>query len=279
MNAITVKNLVKIFGRGRNKVTALDRVSFTVKEGSITGFLGANGAGKSTTINTLLGFIGASSGSARIFDQAVSVGAVDTRRNIGFLSSQMALDKTLTVEQELKYYAWLASGNAAKTYGKIMTTAHELCQRFDLSLDKKIGGLSTGNYQKVGLVIALMTSPRLLILDEPTNGLDPLVQAEFTKTILEMRAAGTTVFVSSHILSEVEELCDQFVFIRHGKIVAQMSQAELAAKSGATLKIDLTEDNKSKVTKLLRDNHITYHIESGDLEQTFMKYYEEDGHV
>jgi ABC-2 type transport system ATP-binding protein len=279
MNVITVKNLVKTFGRGRGKITALDRVSFTVKAGSITGFLGANGAGKSTTINTLLGFIGATSGSARIFDQTVSVGAVDTRRDIGFLSSQMALDKTLTVEQELKYYAWLASGNAAKTYQKIMATAHQLCQRFDLNLDKKIGGLSTGNYQKVGLVIALMTRPRLLILDEPTNGLDPLVQAEFTKTILEMRAAGTTVFVSSHILSEVEELCDQFVFIRHGKIVAQMSQAELAAKSGATLKIDLNDDNKSQVTKLLRDNHIAYHIESGDLEETFMKYYEEDGHA
>jgi ABC-2 type transport system ATP-binding protein len=124
-----------------------------------------------------------------------------------------------------------------------------------------------------------MNRPKLLILDEPTNGLDPLVQAEFNKIILEMREAGTTIFISSHILSEVQELCDEFIFIRHGRVVAQMDRRQLAAKSGATLQIDLTTENRDKVTKLLRENNVKYHTVSGDLEATFMKYYEEDGHA
>ncbi len=265
MNAIEVKHLSKNFA----KLHALDDVNFVVREGSITGFLGPNGAGKSTTINLLLGFINATAGEMQIFGDPIDVGTVKTRVSVGFLSNSMALDKTLTVEQEFKYFGHLAGHYDDKT-------AKEFAKRLDLDLHAKIGGLSTGNYQKVGLVIALMNRPKLLILDEPTNGLDPLVQNEFNKIILNMRDHGTTIFISSHILSEVKELCDEFIFIRNGKIVAQMDQKQLSEHSGESLRVNLTKSNRDKILKLLDENHADYSLETGDLEKTFMQFYEDD---
>jgi ABC-2 type transport system ATP-binding protein len=263
---VSVKKLSKSFG----KVEALQNVSFDIKAGAIVGFLGPNGAGKSTTINTLLGFLHATSGSATIFGHDVNVGAINTRRDIGFLSNSMSLDKTLTVEQELKYF-----GNLAGKYNPKRT--HELAKQLSLSLTAKIGDLSTGNYQKVGLVIALMNQPKLLILDEPTNGLDPLVQAEFNKIILDMRDNGTTIFISSHILSEVQELCDEFIFIRDGKIAAQLTREQLAKKTSESITIDLAhlDPAEQKNVKLLLTKHkIKFQISTGDLNETFMQFYE-----
>ena len=268
MNAIEIQDLSKVFGRGKNKVTALNKINFTVKQGSITGFLGPNGAGKSTTIDTLLGFINPTGGKIMIFGRNVDVNSVDTRRGVGFLSNNMALDKTMRVSDELEYFGYLSG-----RYDKLQV-AH-LAKRLGLDLRAKIGDLSTGNYQKVGLVIALMNRPRLLILDEPTNGLDPLVQDEFNKIIVQMRDAGTTIFISSHILSEISAICDQFVFIRDGEVLAQLSADELAQKSSKTLRISVTSQNSASIENLLLKNNVKYDVESGDLERGFMQLYGE----
>jgi ABC-2 type transport system ATP-binding protein len=268
MNIISVENLNKNFGTNH----ALRNVSFVVKKNSVTGFLGPNGAGKSTTINILLGFINKTSGSVRIFDHAVNVNSIETRRNVGFLNNNMSLDRTLTVEQELKHYGYLA-GNYNKKY------VHKLAEQLDLNLNTKISGLSTGNYQKVGLIIALMNRPKLLILDEPTNGLDPLVQAEFNKIILELKKNGSTIFISSHILSEIETLCDELIFIKQGQIAAQITRREIAAESEQVISIKPKNDERAKILKFLDKNHINYNLETGDLEQTFMKFYDNDTEI
>lgn len=265
MNAISVNNLTKTFGQ----LAALDRVSFDVTAGSITGFLGPNGAGKSTTINVLLGFLNASSGQVKIFDRDVSVHEIGTRRSLGSLSNNFSLDKSLTVRQELEYL-----GNLSGKYDQAVT--EKLAERLSLDMGAKIGGLSTGNYQKVGLVSALQSKPKLLILDEPTNGLDPLVQAEFNKLIRELNVEGTTVFISSHILSEISELCEEFIFIKKGRIAAQMTRQEIDAQSGQVLNVKPTRENRAKILNFLSKNQINYSIETGDLEQTFMEFYDHD---
>lgn len=269
MNAISINNLTKTFGRPGRQVKALDNTSFDVREGSITAFLGPNGAGKSTTMNILLGFINATSGSVKIFDQDVTVNTVDTRRQLGFLSNNFALDATLTVSQELRFLGSL-SGSYDENYSR------ELAKRLDLAWDAKISSLSTGNYQKVALISALQHRPKLLVLDEPTNGLDPLVQAEFNQMIRELHASGSTVFISSHILSEVSELCDEFIFIKRGKIVAQMTKKEIDAQSGQVLTVKPTTKNRAKVLNFLNDNDVNYSVGTGDLEQTFMEFYDHD---
>jgi len=261
---VEIKNLTKKYG----DLKAINNLSFDIKEGEILGFLGPNGAGKSTTMNVLMGFISATSGQAKIFGQKVSVRNTLPRRDIGFLSSNTALDKGLTARQELEYFGHLARGYNKKY-------VEELVERLGVDMDVEIGKMSTGNHQKVALVLALMKQPDLLILDEPTNGLDPLVQAEFNKIILEMKAKGATVFISSHILSEVNELCDEFVFIKKGKIVAKLTKEELGRQSGEVLSVRLGKDRK-KIIKLLDKHEIKYEVTTNDLEGTFMRFYEEE---
>ena len=265
MNSISVANLSKKFGQ----VTALDQVTFEVKTGSITGFLGPNGAGKSTAINVMLGFLNSNGGSVKISDRLVNVKSVETRGNLGFLSNNFQLDKNLTVSQELEYL-----GNLTGNYDPKLTKS--IAQRLDLDLHAKIKTLSTGNYQKVGIVSALQSRPKLLILDEPTNGLDPLVQAEFNDLIREFNASGTTVFISSHILSEISELCDEFIFIKKGQIVAQMTRSEIDSQSGQILSVKPTKENRVKILNFLNENKVNYSVETGDLEQTFMDFYDHD---
>ena len=265
MNSISVANLSKKFGQ----VTALDQVTFEVKTGSITGFLGPNGAGKSTAINVMLGFLNSNGGSVKISDRLVNVKSVETRRNLGFLSNNFQLDKNLTVSQELEYL-----GNLTGNYDPKLTKS--IAQRLDLDLHAKIKTLSTGNYQKVGIVSALQSRPKLLILDEPTNGLDPLVQAEFNDFNREFNASGTTVFISSHILSEISELCDEFIFIKKGQIVAQMTRSEIDSQSGQILSVKPTKENRVKILNFLNENKVNYSVETGDLEQTFMDFYDHD---
>lgn len=261
MSIIRTKNLTKIFG----KTTAISNINLNVKEGSITGFLGPNGAGKSTTMNILMGFTSASDGEAYIFGKKVSVDNPALHQHIGFLSSSTALDKTLTAGQELEYYGHL---NGNYNQQQINTLAKKL----GLNLRQKIGSLSTGNHQKVALIIALMGRPKLLILDEPTNGLDPLVQSQFNQIIKNLRKGGTTIFISSHILSEVSELCDNFIFIKNGRIIASLTKKELLAKSSETLSIA----SNPSVIALLKKHKIKYQVEPANLEKTFMNYYQED---
>lgn len=264
-SVIRTNKLTKAFG----SVQAISDVGLDIKAGSITGFLGPNGAGKSTTINVLMGFIAPSSGEAFLFDERVSVTNSEARKQVGFLSNSIALDNGLRAVEEIEYFGHLAGG-----YDKKYVNA--LAKRLDLDLDQKIGKLSTGNYQKVGLIIALMHRPKLLILDEPTNGLDPLVQAEFNKIILELKASGSTVFISSHILSEVQELCDQFVFIKRGRIVAKLSRDELFSQVKDRLVVEPRADQRDKLVEFLETNDIAHNIDHADLGAEFMKYYEED---
>ncbi|MCL1929891.1 ABC transporter ATP-binding protein [Candidatus Saccharibacteria bacterium] len=260
---ISLKKLTKKFGQ----VEAVKNVNLEIKTGTIVGFLGPNGAGKSTTMNILMGFISATSGEARLFDQRVSVSNIKPHFDIGFLSSGMVLDKSLTARQEIEYFGHLARG-----YNK--RHVEKLAERLSLDLDAKISKMSTGNHQKVALILALMKQPDLLILDEPTNGLDPLVKAEFNKIILETKARGATVFISSHVLSEINELCDEFVFIKKGRIVAKMTKEELGKQSGEVMTIQLGK-NRKKIIELLEKQGVQYEITANDLEGTFMQFYEE----
>jgi ABC-2 type transport system ATP-binding protein len=258
MVVISAKQLVKQFGQTK----ALDNVSFDIKEGSITGFLGPNGAGKSTAMNILLGFIKPTHGTAGLLGEPASPN-LSARKDIGFLSSNMALDRNLTAEQEIRYFAKLS--DVSPDYGL------KLAKDFKLDLKSKIKTLSTGNHQKVALIIALLAKPKLLILDEPTNGLDPLVQDQFHQLIKDLNSKGTTIFISSHILSEVSELCDNYIFIKKGKIIARVTKDELSSSAGENLIVK----SSPEIINLLRKSKVEYKVEATDLEKVFMNYYED----
>jgi ABC-2 type transport system ATP-binding protein len=213
---IDVAGLTKSYGRKRG----ITDVSFQVQPGEVFGFLGPNGAGKTTTIRTLMALLRADSGSARIggfdcWDQSVEV-----KRITGYLPGEPALDGGLTGGQILEYFANLRGG-VDQTYLKT------LVDRLGLDPTRKFHQYSSGNKRKVVLIQAFMHRPPLLILDEPTNGLDPLNQQEFERMVREVQADGRTVFLSSHILSEVEQICTRVAIIREGQLVRIGDLAQL----------------------------------------------------
>lgn len=226
-----------------SNVDALHDVSLKVYAGQIFGFLGPNGAGKTTAISMLANLIRPTSGKIRIFDKDNEQYGLENRARIGFLAGDMALDKALTGWQQLEYFGNLR-GNFDKPF------VHELAKRFDCDLKKKIKNLSRGNRQKVGLISALMHRPDLLILDEPTSGLDPLIQAEFNQVILERQKEGKTTFMSSHVLSEVQELCDQLAIIREGKVVTHTSLKEIVTSAPRIVR--LTTDGSYHPAQLVK---------------------------
>jgi len=183
-----------------------------VKQGEVFGFLGPNGAGKTTTIRTLLELIRPTSGRALVFGIESTADPVSIHRRIGYIPGEFALYDRLTGGQTIQYFANLRGGVDA-------AYQRALVERFDIDPKRRYKELSKGNKQKIGLVIALQHQPELLILDEPTSGLDPLVQQSFFELVREARDAGRTVFLSSHILSEVEKTCDRVAIIRDGRIV------------------------------------------------------------
>jgi ABC-2 type transport system ATP-binding protein len=208
MNVIETEKLTKSYGSHRGII----EVDLAVSEGEIFGFLGPNGAGKTTTIRTLLDLIRPTSGTARVFGIESSADPVAIHRRIGYLPGEFALYDRLTGGQHLEYFANLRGG---------VDTAYQasLVERFDLDPSRKFKEYSKGNKQKVALVIALQHRPELLMLDEPTAGLDPLVQQTFFGVLREAVAGGATVFLSSHILSEVEKTADRVGIIREGLLV------------------------------------------------------------
>lgn len=221
------------------KTTALDDLHLDVREGEIFGFLGPNGAGKTTTIRILLNLIRPDSGSASIFGFDTRKQEMQAKRQIGYLPGEVALYDNLTPRQLFAYCAALSGVDD-------MTHAHELSERLGISdLDRNVGKLSQGNKQKVGLVQALLHKPRLLILDEPTNALDPLVRAELNAILNEARNRGTTVFFSSHVLAEAEAVCDRVAIIRNGRLTRVGSVTEL--KSVAPRRVVLTFDGPAPV--------------------------------
>ncbi len=205
---IRTERLTKAYGEHRGIID----VDLEVAEGEVFGFLGPNGAGKTTTIRTLLDLIRPTSGRAFVFDVETTVDPVSIHRRIGYIPGEFSLYDRLTGGQTLAYFANLRGG-VDRAYQQA------LIDRFEIDPTRKFKELSKGNKQKIGLVIALQHRPELLILDEPTSGLDPLVQQSFYALVREAQADGRTVFLSSHILSEVERTCDRVAIIRDGRIV------------------------------------------------------------
>ena len=208
MKAIQTENLTKYYG----DVRGIDGVSLTVPEGAFFGFIGPNGAGKSTLIRTLLGLISPSSGSAKIFERDILEGKIDNLREIGYLPAEVEFYGGMKVKDVLRFAAKMRGLNCDEE-------ARELCKRLDLDVERKVDELSLGNKKKVGIVCALQHKPRLYVLDEPTSGLDPLMQQEFFRILKERNDEGATVFLSSHVLSEIKKYCKSAGIIREGKLV------------------------------------------------------------
>lgn len=225
---INIQELTKTYGKRRG----VENVNFQVRKGEVFGFLGPNGAGKTTTIRVLLDLIRASSGNATIFGLDVRGSRDEIHKRIGYLPGEVGLYERLTVQDQLEDFAAMRGGVPPKRI-------EQYAARFDLDLAKPLRALSKGNKQKVGLVQALMHEPELLILDEPTSGLDPLMQQRFNTTIREARARGRTVFLSSHVLPEVEHLCDRIAIIRDGRILTVSTVPDIKARARRTVAVRL----------------------------------------
>jgi ABC-2 type transport system ATP-binding protein len=225
-DVIAVEHLTKSYGTRRGVVD----LTFSVAPGEVFGYLGPNGAGKTTTIRTLLDFIRPTAGRAGVLGLDSHGGAVEIHRRVGYLPGEFSLYDTLTAREYLTYLGSLRGGvDEASVDG--------LAERFELDLHVRIKALSHGNKQKVGLVQAFMHRPELLVLDEPTQGLDPLMQQEFYALVREARDEGRTVFLSSHVMPEVERTCDRVGIIRDGRLVAVEDIGELRAKALRMLEV------------------------------------------
>lgn len=226
---ISVSHLTKYYGRSRGVID----LSFEVMNGEVFGFMGPNGAGKTTAIRVLMGLLRPTAGRASIAGFDCWNQAIDVHRETGYLPGEYALDPSLTGAQILQYLANLRGG-VDQSY------LRSLVERFELDPSRHFREYSHGNKQKIGLIQAFMHHPRLLILDEPTIGLDPLNQQEFYAMVAEVRAEGRTVFLSSHILSEVEHTCDRVAIIREGKLVKVDAVASLKEIKQHTMEISFT---------------------------------------
>ncbi|MEA2629061.1 MAG: polyether ionophore transport system ATP-binding protein [Chloroflexota bacterium] len=237
---IEVEKLTKSYG-GKRGITD---VSFQVEEGEVFGFLGPNGAGKTTTIRTLMALLRADAGTARIAGLDCWRQSVEIKRLVGYMPGEPALDPNLTGGQILEYFAHLR-GAVDQSYLK------QLVQRFDLDTSRKFRQYSTGNKRKVVLIQAFMHRPRLLILDEPTSGLDPLNQQEFDQLVKEARDEGCTVFLSSHVLSEVEKTCSRVGIIRAGSLVRIGGIAEVNAIKRYEITVTFADEVPTEMFKSL----------------------------
>jgi ABC-2 type transport system ATP-binding protein len=294
---VETQGLTKRYGSSRG----IEDVSFTINEGEVFGFLGPNGAGKTTTIRTLMGLLRPTAGSARIGGLDCWEQSVEVKRLVGYLPAELSLDPNLTGGQILEYFGHLRGG-VDQAYLK------QLVERLGLDPTRKFRQYSSGNKRKIGVVQAFMAKPRLLILDEPTNGLDPLNQQEFDRMVREVRDEGRTVFLSSHILGEVEQTCDRVGIIREGRLVRVGGVAELrdikrhdvtitfvgevplgaftslpgveqaeALPDGHTLRLSVS-GGLDGVVKAAAQYPITgLTSQEPSLEEIFLRYYEDDG--
>ncbi|SDZ40559.1 ABC-2 type transport system ATP-binding protein [Micromonospora pattaloongensis] len=228
--AISTEKLVKTYGRNRG----LAGLDLAVDTGEVYGFLGPNGAGKSTTIRLLLDLIRPTSGRVTVLGADPRRGGVALRRRIGYLAGDFVVDGRQTGQELLGYLANLRGGVPRRRIA-------ELADRLDLDLSRKIKGLSKGNRQKIGVVQAFMHSPELLILDEPTSGLDPFLQQQFVAMVRAARAAGQTVFMSSHVMSEVQQTADRVGIIRDGRLLTVERVEELRERAVRRVEIHFAE--------------------------------------
>ena len=294
---IEVNKLTKSYGGKRG----IADVSFEVGEGEVFGFLGPNGAGKTTTIRILMALLHADSGTSRIAGMDSWDRSIEIKRLVGYVPGEPALDPNLTGGQILEYFANLRGG-VDKAYLKA------LINRLDLDTSRKFRQYSSGNKRKVVLIQAFMHKPRVLILDEPTNGLDPLNQQEFDAMVREVRNEGRTVFLSSHILSEVEKTCTRVGIIREGRIVRLGGIADVKAikryeititfadvvpldafkslegvseveqlNNGHSVRVAITGAADAVVKAAARFPVVSLTSYEPSLEDIFLKYYEGDG--
>lgn len=252
MKAIETKNLTKKYGTSRG----ITDLSLSVEAGEFYGFIGPNGAGKSTTIRTLLGYIKASSGTAKILDLDIENDIDKIHEKTGYLPSEITFYKGMKVKDIIKYSASLRNL-------KDTSEAKRLCDHLNLDTEKKVDELSLGNRKKVGIICAVQHHPDLLILDEPTSGLDPLMQREFFNILKEEHKRGSTIFFSSHILTEVQEHCRMAAFIKDGKILVA-DEVENLKKTGAK-KISVAGSLNTDILK-----EITHLSTSDDGKTTFL---------
>lgn len=226
--AIRAEGLTKYYG----KLHALEDLNLEIREGEVFGFLGPNGAGKTTTIRTMMDEIRPTRGTASILGMDTHAKSVEIRRHIGYLPGDLAMYPNLTGKDTLTYFANLRGG----VHWSYVETLRE---RFEVDLSKKVGDLSSGNRQKIGLIQAFMNKPTVLIMDEPSTGLDPLIQRELQKMMRETADAGSTIFLSSHTLSEVQRVADRVGIIRHGRLVTVESVSGLRSKARRRVELEL----------------------------------------
>lgn len=296
--AIQIQNLTKWYGRTQ----ALRGVNLEVRCGEIFGFLGPNGAGKTTTIRCLLDLIRPQGGSIQVLGINPQQQPVVVRKRSGYLPGELHIDDNFAVEGALRYFNNLRGRQADWEY------VRQLAERLQLDLKTQIKNLSKGNKQKVGLVQALMHRPELLLLDEPTAGLDPLIQREVLRLVADARANGATVFFSSHILSEVQEICDRVGIIRKGAVVEVAETAALVNRAlrrvfvrfrepvraeslshlpgvkvltqdeGQSLTLQVEGEMDGLIKALAAFPVIEFETERPSLEEIFLAYYEEGRH-
>ena len=290
---IILDGLVKSYGKRRG----VEGITFSVNSGEIFGFIGPNGAGKSTTIRTLMGLLKPSAGHASIFGLDCSQCAAEIAKNVGYLPSENCYYNHLKVKEMHQYTADLYGID-----GKGRMT--ELAERLNLDLSRKIRDLSLGNKKKVGIISALIPTPKLLIMDEPTSGLDPLIQQTFYDILREENERGMTIFLSSHVLSEVQKLCNRVAILREGKLVSIQSMDALRGNGYKKISLTTTETiadsffsfpgvanlerskDKNSVSFMFSGNTMTIMdrlhqlkledilIEEPSLEEIFLHYYE-----
>ena len=291
MNTIEINNLTKTYGKARG----ITNVSFDVEEGEIFGFIGPNGAGKSTTIRTLLSLIYPTSGSAKIFGKDCIEFGPEINKEIGYLPSEVFYYDNMKVIDLLNYSASFYKKDCRKRI-------KELAEIMNLDLNKKIDDLSYGNKKKVGIVQGLLHEPKLIMLDEPTSGLDPLMQQKFFDLLKAENKKGATILFYSHVLSEVQKMCERVAIIKEGKIIKIERISDLKENNYKNFeletlsKIDQNYFNINGVTNLLvKDNSVSFlfkgninlilqkisvieianlWIEEPNLEDVFMHYYE-----
>ena len=288
MDVIETKKLTKFYG----KIKGVENLSFNVKKGEIFGFLGPNGAGKTTTIRTLLGYLNKTSGEAYIFGKNIEEDIVEIKREVGYIPGDLNIYGHLTGKQFLDYFSSLRNRD--------MTLLDELLEIFELPLDRKVKGYSKGMKQKLGIVQAFMDDPEMVIMDEPTSGLDPLLQQRFYEFLHKQKKKGKTIFFSSHVLSEVDKICDRVGIIRAGNLVALEDVETLKSKSGKIIRLKIKEKPETfrgpkdmkikkgwiefvttdKVDKWIKEfskyTVLDLDINDFSLEDIFIHYYEEE---
>ncbi len=218
MDVLSVSNLSKSFG----SIEVLKDLNFSLKQGEVFGFLGPNGAGKTTTINCLMGFIYPNQGTVKIFSKDIKDNIIDIKKDISYGSSSTILNVNWSLSDHIKFIYNFKKASEYDTH---------IIKTFDIPMHQKIKTLSFGNIQKASLVISLICDPKLVILDEPSRGLDPLYQDIFHKLILDMKKRGTTIFLSSHDLKEVGEICTRIGIIKEGKIIKIEDVDEIKGKN------------------------------------------------